>query len=385
MKSRGKSRLKGLYRMQAEERREILCERLEKETDCGFEFQLPLELADRMVENAVGVFGVPLGVASNFRINDFDVLVPMAIEEPSVIAAASNAARMVRAGSGFIADADPPYTVAQIEILSPSTDARERIVAAENELLKLADATQPELVSLGGGAKEIAVRESVGGAERLVAHLIVDCVDAMGANVVNTMAEAISRRIAELAGGRAGLRILTNLADRRLARARCEVPFEALERDGFPGKDVARGVVAASGFAAADPYRAATHNKGVFNGIDAVLMATGNDWRAVEAGGHAFAARKGSYGPLAEWRLENDRLVGSLELPMAVGIVGGASRSHPMARLCLDLMGVESATELAWIVASTGLASNLAALAALSSEGIQRGHMRLHERKLDTE
>ncbi len=384
MKPRGTSRLEGFYRLRMDERRGVLLEKV-GETEGSFEQKLTFELADQMVENAVGVFGLPLGVATNFRINDCDVLVPMAIEEPSVIAAASNAARMVREGAGFRADTDPPLTVAQVEIRGPSKKARERIEAATREILDLADDTQPELVSLGGGAREIIVRENVGETGRAVVHLVVDCVDAMGANVVNTMAEAISMRLVELAGGRAGLRILSNLADRRLARARCEVPFEVLGRKGFNGEDVARGIVAATQFAADDPYRAATHNKGIFNGIDSVLIAAGNDWRAVEAGGHAFAARSGKYAPLTTWQIENDHLVGAIELPMAVGIVGGAARIHPTARLCIELMGVETASELACVVASAGLATNLAALAALASEGIQEGHMRLHERKLQKE
>jgi hydroxymethylglutaryl-CoA reductase len=224
----------------------------------------------------------------------------------------------------------------------------------------------------------------VGGPMRLVIHLIVDCLDAMGANMVNTMAETISGDLEKLTGGRAGLKILSNLADRRLARATCEIPFSTLMRKGFDGEKVAVGVTAASEFAASDPYRAATHNKGIFNGIDAVLIATGNDWRAVEAGGHAYAARNGSYGPLATWKIQEKTLIGSIELPVAVGIVGGAAKAHPTARRCIEIMGVETALELACVVASAGLASNLAALAALSSEGIQSGHMRLHERKLDT-
>jgi hydroxymethylglutaryl-CoA reductase len=214
-------------------------------------------------------------------------------------------------------------------------------------------------------------------------HLVVDCLDAMGANMVNTMAEAISDRVAALAGGRAGLRILSNLADQRLARASCRIPFEVLERSGHPGDSVARGVAAASRFAEGDPYRAATHNKGIFNAIDGLLLATGNDWRAVEAGGHAFASRSGSYGPLAIWRIADDRLVGEIELPMSVGIVGGACVAHPTARRAIELLGVESAGELACVTVSVGLAANLAALAALASEGIQAGHMRLHGRRIE--
>jgi hydroxymethylglutaryl-CoA reductase len=383
MKSRGTSRLKNFYRKKVTERQSILMKRMpEKKEIQDLGDPIPIEIVERMVENAVGILGMPLGIATNFVINGVEVLVPMSIEEPSVIAAASNAAKMARRGDGFTADADPPHTVVQVEILNPAPNAWKRIEEASSEIIDRANKTQPELVSLGGGAREIAVRQEVGGKERLVVHIMVDCIDAMGANMVNTMAETVSDYIAQLAGGRAGLRILTNLADKRLARARVTIPFDALKRNGFSGEEVAHGIKAASDFAIADPYRAATHNKGIFNGIDAVLIATGNDWRAVEAGGHAYAARSGQYSPLAVWNIEGDSLVGAIELPMAVGIVGGAATAHPTARLCIELAGIETAHDLACIVASTGLASNLAALGALSSEGIQRGHMRLHGRKL---
>jgi hydroxymethylglutaryl-CoA reductase len=384
MKRRGNSRLPGFHRLAMAERRRLLAELIGDGAPFPGE-GLPDRLADALVENAVGVFGVPLGVAANFVVNGADVLVPMAVEEPSVIAAASNAARMARAGGGFAAEADAPLTVAQIELREPSAGAAERIGAAATELLALADATQPELIALGGGAREIAVRREPSLGDRLIVHVVVDCRDAMGANTVNTMAEALSSRLADLAGAGAGagLRILTNLADRRLARARVAIPLEALGREGFDGAAVAAGVAAACDFAAADPYRAATHNKGIFNGIDALLLATGNDWRAVEAGGHAFAARGGRYAPLSSWRVDGGTLRGKIELPMAVGIVGGASRSHPTARRCLELLGVETASELAMIAVSVGLAQNLAALTALAAEGIQAGHMRLHARRND--
>ncbi|MDJ0762568.1 MAG: hydroxymethylglutaryl-CoA reductase, degradative [Myxococcota bacterium] len=384
MKSRGASRLKGFYRMGLDARRSEIEKRLAPSTHARpFLGSAPPELIDTMVENAVGAFEMPLGIAVNFLVNGSDVLVPMAIEEPSVIAAASNAAKMARAGSGFQATSDPPLTVGQIEILNPQQTGAARIETAREEILALANTTQEALVALGGGARDLIVREHVGASDRLVVHLVVDCVDAMGANVVNTMAEAVSDRLATLSGGRIGLRIVTNLADQRLARATCAIPLHALARRGFKGSEVAKGIERAYAFAAADPYRAATHNKGIFNGIDAVLTATGNDWRAVEAGGHAYAARSGRYSPLSTWHIQDDGLFGTIALPLAVGIVGGASRSHPTARACLDLMGVETAAELACVVAATGLATNLAALAALSSEGIQQGHMRLHKRKPD--
>jgi hydroxymethylglutaryl-CoA reductase len=372
----------GLFNMEMTERVAALEENLGISLSEILDEGISPALVNRMVENAVGVIGVPLGIATNFVVNGREVLVPMAVEEPSVIAAASNAARMARAGEGFFTESDPPLMMAQIEIRDPKEGARARIEAQKSTILKMANETQSELVSLGGGARDLEVREQVGGEGRLVAHLVVDCLDAMGANIVNTMAEAISGSVAEAAGGRAGLRILTNLADRRLARARCAIPFKALRRGRFKGESVARGVVEASEFASADPYRAATHNKGIFNGIDAVLVATGNDWRAVEAGGHAYAAtRDGGYGPLATWRIEEETLLGSMALPMAVGIVGGASRAHPVAKLALEILGVETAAGLGNIVAAVGLAANLAALAALASEGIQFGHMRLHARK----
>ena len=378
MKSKGKSRLPRFHNRSPAKRLEEISRRIDKP---GFGVDLTIEKADAMIENAVGVFCLPLGIATNFIVNGVEILVPMAVEEPSVIAAASNAARMARAGTGFLAQADPPIMTGQVEILDPSPGARERLENSVDEIVRIADAVQPELVSLGGGMRTMAVRCDVGEPGRLVVHLYVDCRDAMGANMVNTMAEAVSNRLAEIAGGRAGLRILTNLADRRLARARCSIPFEALDREGFIGKDVAVGISAASDFACSDPYRAATHNKGIFNGIDAFLLACGNDWRAVEAGAHAFAARGGSYAPLATWQIEGSDLVGEVEMPMAVGLVGGASTAHPKAVACLDLVGVECASELAQVAVSVGLASNLAALAALAGEGIQSGHMRLHGRK----
>jgi hydroxymethylglutaryl-CoA reductase len=385
MKKRGTSRIKDFYKLSIHDRKLVIASRIGVEASRLLDQSASVELLDQMIENALGAVDIPFGVATNFTINGDDVLVPMAIEEPSVIAAASNAARMAREGGGFTAETTLSYMAVQVEILEPQPGAEQSIRDARDEILALADATQPELVSLGGGAREIEVRTNIGGPKRLVVHLVVDCLDAMGANIVNTMGEAVSARLVDLAGGRAGLRILTNLADQRLARAGCRVPFAALVRNGFSGEQVARGIEAAQEFAAADPYRAATHNKGVFNGIDAVLVATGNDWRAVEAGGHAYAVKDGRYGPLTTWKIEKQQLVGAIELPMAVGVVGGAARIHPMARLAIELIGAERAAELAWVVAATGLASNLAALAALSTEGIQRGHMRLHHRKSSLE
>ena len=345
-----------------------------------------METADRMVENVVGIYSLALGVAVNFQINDRDYLIPMAVEEPSVIAAASNAARLVRAGGGFAAEADEPVMTAQIEVLDVADGdaAKARLEAATGELLALAAVAVPRLVIRGGGARAIEVRALPG---RLILHVHLDCRNAMGANLVNTVAEALADRAAELAGGRRGLRILTNLCERRRVRVGARVPAQALATADMDGRSVRDGIVEASRFAEEDPYRAATHNKGIMNGVDAVVMATGNDWRCVEAGVHAFAAIDGRYRPLATWRadpaapLDADAdLVGQLEMPMAIGTVGGTLHAHEGARLAQRLLGVTDARMLAMVIGSAGLACNLAALRALATDGIQRGHMALHRR-----
>lgn len=342
--------------------------------------------ADHMVENAIGIFSLPIGVAQNFVINGRDVLIPMAVEEPSVIAGASFMARLAQSGGGFKAETDPPLMIGQMQILEcPDREkAREAILARREEILATAAAVDPVLVSLGGGPRGIAVREIADSpiGPFLVLHLIVDVLDAMGANAVNTSLERLTPLIEEITGGRVLLRILSNLADRRLARASVRIPVSALAFEGFSGEQVRDGVISAWAFAIADPYRAATHNKGIMNGIDAVVIATGNDWRAVEAGAHAYAARAGRYTSLSTWgRNQSGDLIGSLEMPMAVGIVGGATKVHPGAQAALKMMQVKSARELAGIIVSVGLAQNLAALRALATEGIQRGHMGLHARK----
>lgn len=338
--------------------------------------------ADRMVENALGLLGMPFGVAMHFRVNERDYVVPMAIEEPSVIAAASHAAKRALAGGGFFATSTAPIMIAQIEVhdvAEPAT-AIERVVAATKEILAAADEAIPTLVERGGGARGLSVRDL--GEGYVVVHVEVDCREAMGANIVNTVAEATGALIAELCGGTPGLRILTNYCDLRTTRVTTTIPVEALACDKTDGLTAARGIASASRFAELDPYRAVTHNKGIANGIDAVVVATGNDWRAVESAAHAYAARSGKYGPLATWRMTSDgsALVGELELPLAVGAIGGALRAHPGARLALDILRVRSSSELAQVVAAAGLATNLAALRALATEGIQRGHMRLHHR-----
>jgi len=351
------------------------------------EFGLTISQADHMIENVVGRFSLPLGIALNFLVNGREVLVPMAIEEPSVVAGASYMAKLARAGGGFTASSTAPEMIGQLQVLDVADLAAGRLAILEHkdELLAEAAEIDPVLKRLGGGPRDLQVRvidDSPIGAF-LVVHLVYDVRDAMGANAVNTASERLAPRIAELCGGRVHLRILSNLADRRLARSGCTIPTEQLAFDQFTGEVVRDGVIAAWAFAAADPYRAATHNKGIMNGVDAVVIATSNDWRAIEAGAHAYAARSGSYTSLSTWGKDaGGNLVGSLEMPMAVGIVGGATRVHPTAQVALKLLGVQTANELAEIIVSVGLAQNLAALRALATEGIQRGHMGLHARQV---
>jgi hydroxymethylglutaryl-CoA reductase len=348
---------------------------------------LPLAVADGMIENVVGRFELPLGVATNFIINGRARLIPMAVEEPSVVAAASYMAKLAAQDGGFQAFSDPPIMRAQIQILGLADldGARQRLLAAKAELIARADACDPVLVELGGGCRDVEVHlfETTPAGPMAVLHLLVDVRDAMGANTVNTMAEKLAPEVERIAGGQVRLRILSNLADRRLACARVEIRPDRFTTDELDGDEVVRGVVEACALAIVDPYRAATHNKGIMNGIDPVVVATGNDWRAIEAGAHAFAARSGRYTSLTRWELGRDgRLVGTIELPMALGLVGGATKTHPAARAALKLLGVETAQELAEIAACVGLAQNLAALRALATEGIQRGHMALHARNI---
>jgi degradative hydroxymethylglutaryl-CoA reductase len=340
-----------------------------------------LESADHMIENAIGVLGLPMGVATNFQVNGRDYLVPMAVEEASVVAAASNAAKMVRSGGGFEAHSDPDWMIAQVQLVGDGSPdgAVSAVTSIRDELLRIADDAHPRLVARGGGAREIEAR--VLQEDMVVVHVLVDCQDAMGANLVNTVAEAVAPRLEAATGWKACLRILSNLSDRRASHVSCRVPPEALAGKDWVGHDVVELVVSASRFAELDPYRAATHNKGIMNGVDAVVLATGNDWRAIEAGAHAFAARRGRYAPLAVWRKSDTGwLEGRMSLPTAVGVVGGATRSHPAARLAMEILGEPSAQTLGQIIAAVGLASNLAALRALATEGIQRGHMSLHAR-----
>ena len=348
---------------------------------------LDRNLADHMIENVVGTYSLPLGVALNFVVNGREVLVPMVIEEPSVVAGASHMAKLARAAGGFRALATAPEMIGQMQLLDVADlDAAAGAIAqAKDELLAEVTSIDPILVKLGGGPRNLEIRRIEGSpiGPFLVLHLIYDVRDAMGANAVNTACERLAPRIEALTGGRVHLRILSNLADRRLARSTCTIKLNELAFGEFSAEQVRDGIIEAWAFAAADPYRAATHNKGIMNGIDAVVIATGNDWRAIEAGAHAYAARSGQYTSLSTWGRDADgNLVGSLELPMAVGIVGGATKVHPGAQAALKLMGVTTGAELAEIIVSVGLAQNLAALRALATEGIQRGHMSLHARQV---
>ena len=384
------SRISGFYNLTLDERRAKVAESADFPTDGLVPFTtggLSPEAADHMVENAVGLFSLPLGIGLNFQVNGRDVLVPMTLEEPSVVAGASFMAKLARAGGGFQATCSAPEMIGQMQLLDVDDvhAARLKVYEHKSELLAEADSIDPVLKKFGGGARDLEVRiidDSPIGAF-LVVHLIYDVRDAMGANAVNTACERLAPRIESLTGGRVHLRILSNLADRRIARARCVIPVQELAFADFSGEKVRDGIIEAYAFAASDPYRAATHNKGIMNGVDAVVIATGNDWRAIEAGAHAYAARSGRYTSLSTWGKDADgNLVGTLEMPMAVGIVGGATKVHPAAQAAVKLMGVETASELAEIIVSVGLAQNMAALRALATEGIQRGHMSLHARQV---
>lgn len=347
---------------------------------------LGIEGADHMVENAIGTFEIPLGVATNFRINGRDRIVPMATEEPSVIAAASNGAKAARVGGGFTAWASERLMVGQVQLVDlPSAEAAAaRVRAAEASLLAEGRRLQPRMVARGGGLTGLEPRvlpRAPGQCEMLAVHLLVDTVDAMGANAVNELAERLAPELERVSGGRAHLRILSNLTDRCLAGAETRIPPSAFSLDEAEGRRIIELITLAQEMAERDPYRAVTHNKGIMNGIDAVVLATGNDWRAIEAGAHAYAARGGGYRPMSSWRQDEDgQLVGQLVLPMPVGLVGGATKVHPTAQLARRILGVERAKDLAEIVVSVGLAQNLSALRALATEGIQRGHMELHAR-----
>jgi hydroxymethylglutaryl-CoA reductase len=379
------SSLPGFYKLSPKDRLVFLKQYADlSETECNLlqnTGSLPLDLADHMIENVVGAMPMPLGIAVNFQINKHDYLIPMVTEEPSVVAAASYAAKMVRDGGGFHTSSTPPVMIGQIQVVGVADPegGKAKVLAAKQEVLRKANEQDPLLAKVGGGAKDVdarVIQTKVG--PMLIVELQVDCRDAMGANAVNTMCEAVAPMVEELTGGRVLLRIITNLATKRLAKAWCTVPKESVG-----GEEVVDGIVNASAFAAADPFRAATHNKGIMNGIIAVILATGNDHRAIEAGAHAYAALKGVYTSLSTWEKDADgNLVGSLELPMAVGLIGGAVKTHPIAKIAVKILGVKTANEFGEVCAAVGLAQNLGALRALVSEGIQRGHMSLHARNI---
>jgi len=380
------SRISGFHKLSVPERvdRVLAFAGLE---DAGLRAQfldtgnLPADLADRLIENAVGTMNIPLGVATNLRIDGRDCLVPMATEESSVVAAVCNAARQCHDSGGFVTSMSGTCMIAQIQLVGVRDPGNARLSILERlrEIREICDACDPVLLGLGGGFRDLEVRViDAPGGPMVVTHLIVDTRDAMGANAVNTMAETLAPHLESWTGGKVYLRILSNLADRRLARARCVWKVEAIG-----GPEVRDGIVRAYEFALMDPYRAATHNKGIMNGVTAVVMATGNDTRAVEAGAHAYAARKGWYSSLSQWEVtaEGD-LAGSLEMPMAVGLIGGATKLHPMARACLRIMDIQSAEQLARVIAAVGLAQNFSALKALATEGVQKGHMSLHSQNI---
>jgi hydroxymethylglutaryl-CoA reductase len=379
------STISGFYKLSPKDRLVFLKQYADlSETECSLlqnTGSLPLDLADHMIENVVGAMPMPFGIGVNFQINKHDYLIPMVTEEPSVVAAASYAAKMVRDGGGFHTSSTPPVMIGQIQVVGVADPepGKTKVLAAKQDILKKANEQDPLLAKVGGGAKDVDARviETKVGA-MLIVELQVDCRDAMGANAVNTMCEAVAPMVEELTGGRVLLRIITNLATKRLAKAWCTVPKESVG-----GEEVVDGIVNASAFAAADPYRAATHNKGIMNGIIAVILATGNDHRAIEAGAHAYAALNGLYTSLSTWDEDGDgNLVGSLELPMAVGLIGGAVKTHPIAKIAVKILGVKTANEFGEVCAAVGLAQNLGALRALASEGIQRGHMSLHARNI---
>jgi len=379
------SRISGFHKMGLEERLKIVQSfsdlKEEELRTLTKEGALNFETANRMIENVIGTIQLPIGIAMNFLINGKEYLVPMAIEEPSVVAAASNAARFARSGGGFFVTNTGPVMIAQIQLVHiPNAHAtRMALFERKEEILEVANAQDPMLVNVGGGAKDVEIRVlNTPLGEMVIIHLIVDTRDAMGANAVNTMAEALAPFIEEWTGGRVYLRILSNLADKRLVRARTKVTKEALG-----GENAVDGIVYAQTFAEADPYRAATHNKGIMNGVIAVVIATGNDTRAIEAGAHTYASRSGQYSPLSTWEKDGEgNLVGTLELPMAVGLVGGATKVNPISQLAVKILGVNSAVELGEVIGAVGLAQNLAALRVLATEGVQRGHMSLHAKNI---
>jgi len=378
------SRLKGFYKLTVDERLKRVREfagLTDEEVTAIKSSGIDLAILDRMIENVIGAMELPLGIATNFKINGKDYLIPMAIEEPSVVAAASHGAKIARKLGGFTTSSTPPIMIGQIQLTNVSNPhtARLKILEHRDEIIELANEQDPMLLKFGGGARDIEVRLVRTPIETMVVtHLLVDCRDAMGANAVNTMAEAVAPLIEKITGGRVYLRIISNLAKYRLARARA-----TFDKEELGGEEVVNGIIAAYYFAACDPFRCATHNKGIMNGITAVVRATGNDTRAVEAGAHSYAAISGHYTSLTHYEKDADgNLLGTIEVPMPVGLIGGATKVHPVAKAAVKILGVKTASELEEIIAAVGLAQNLAALRALADEGIQRGHMRLHARNI---
>jgi len=390
MSQPAESRIEGFYRLDPLARRARVRDfaRLDDATTAALAGgQLGLAKADKMIENVVGSYELPLGVATNFRINGRDRLVPMVVEEPSIVAGASYAARMARESGGFVASHTAPIMIGQIQLIAvaDATSAMAKIQASRMQIIESANAQSQSMVARGGGVRDVECHyyaDSPMG-PMLIVHLLVDCRDAMGANAVNSMCEAVAPLLESLSGGQAMLRILSNLTDQRLATAQVRIAPVSLQRDGIAGAEVIERILWAHAFAVVDTHRATTHNKGIMNGIDPVIVATGNDWRAIEAGAHAWAARSGRYTSLSHWyRDAHGFLCGELTMPLAVGIVGGATRVHPTAQAALQVLGVATAGELAEICVCAGLASNLAAMRALATEGIQRGHMALHARQI---
>ena len=393
-KSQPSSRLSGFYQKSVAERVALVADwaALTVAEQAVLADGLSIGQADKMIENVIGRHALPLGIGTNFLINNRDYLIPMVVEEPSIVAAVSYAARVVRSGGGFRTGSTEPIMIAQIQLLDvPDALAAEAaILDAKPQLLAQAD-TSPSITARGGGPVDIIVRQlpQTPTGPMLIVHLLFDTRDAMGANAINTAAETIAPTLERVSGGRALLRILSNLTDQRRAWATVTIPAESFTTDTLVGAEVIENIAHANAFAVADPYRAATHNKGIFNGIDAIALATGNDWRAIEAGAHAYAARDGHYRALTDWHVIHDQanqqaplLSGRLELPLAVGIVGGATRAHPVAQVALKILNIQSARELSEVMAAVGLAQNLAALRALVTDGIQRGHMALHARQI---
>lgn len=388
------SRIPGFYKLTQKERVQKLAEIFhlnQTEIDAlSSQGALTLDQADKMIENVVGIFSLPIGLALNFLINNKEYIIPMSVEEPSIIAAASSAAKIIRDAGGFTTSSDEPIMIGQLQVVNCADfeEAKRNVLARKQEIIDLANKTEPSMLKRGGGAKDIEVR--ILGDEKeypyvkmLIVHLLIDTRDAMGANAVNSMLEGVAPLVEEITKAKIYLKILSNLSDRRLARAKAVIPPHLLKTDTCSGEEIIEGIIQAQAFAYLDPYRATTHNKGVMNGIDPIIIVTGNDFRAIEAGAHAYASRNGRYMPLTDWRKdEHGNLVGTLELPMAVGIVGGAIKLHPMAQVALKFLGVKSARELGEVICAVGLAQNLSAIKALSTDGIQKGHMALHARSV---